>query len=223
MSTEETIRYVLSFLGGGVVSALIAWARESVAARRRGEVERLQSQLESLYGPLHFFTTQAVKLLALVNGIDTAYRIEYVGRKWSPEEATQEALKKETDTVINLGNRYVAKVDRNNDEIMKILESHWNLIDSDDTDVFARFEVDYIRMRTERGQDGGVSTPYRVLQHIGGISFMPPEFVARVSEKFQTKRVRLDRLLGYSRASIFGHAYQGIKVFWTWWKAGWRR
>jgi hypothetical protein len=195
MTTEEVIRYVLSFLGGGVVSGGMSWARETWSARRREEIDHLQRQLQLLYGPLHFFTTQAVELLDLANRFHATYTAEYVSQKFSQEPATQEALRQETQATLRLANQYVERVDRNNEKIMGILESNWNLIDSDDTEVFASFQVNYTRLRTERRPEGGVLTPDRVYRHIGDISFIRPEFINRVDEKFRGKRARLDRLL----------------------------
>src|SRR6267142_3611809 len=109
MSPDEIIRYVLSFLGGGVVAAIGNWIYASKSARRQSEMQYLLSQLQSLYGPLYFFTSQNEQLFKLYNDIHNAYSA-YFGRQRSQEPATQKALSTGAEATINLGNIYVRQV-----------------------------------------------------------------------------------------------------------------
>jgi hypothetical protein len=65
MPTEETVRYTLSFLGGGFIAAVGNWIYSNWSAGRAREVEWLREQLRLLYGPLFFFTSQNEELFKL--------------------------------------------------------------------------------------------------------------------------------------------------------------
>src|SRR5688572_30068939 len=73
MTFDEIVRLVASFLGGGVVAAVGNWLHASRTARRQREIDRLREQLERLYGPLFFFTTQNQQLFLLNDKIHAAY------------------------------------------------------------------------------------------------------------------------------------------------------
>jgi hypothetical protein len=45
------------------------------------------------------------------------------------------------------------------------------MIDPEDAEVFAQFEVDYTRLHTERSE-GRLLTPDRIFQYLGSISFI---------------------------------------------------
>jgi hypothetical protein len=74
MPFEEIIRYLLSFLGGGLVAAVGNWLHSSWSARRAREVEMLREQLRLVYGPLFFFTSQNEELFKLTDNVQNARR-----------------------------------------------------------------------------------------------------------------------------------------------------
>ena len=85
-------------------------------------------------------------------------------------------------------------VTKNNESILEILRNNYAYIDPEDVDVFRQIVVDYIRLKTEVDESGRLNTPLRIYEHIGSISFMQPEFIKRVKEKFNAKKTKLDSL-----------------------------
>jgi hypothetical protein len=62
-------------------------------------------------------------------------------------------------TVINgNSNEYVRQVNKNNEQIIKILEEHFSLIEPDDVEIYTQFGVDYTRMKTEIDDTGKLRT-----------------------------------------------------------------
>jgi hypothetical protein len=58
MTADGIIRYVLSFLGGGVISALGNWYYSARSARVARDVDLLREQHRLLYGPPYFLHTR---------------------------------------------------------------------------------------------------------------------------------------------------------------------
>src|ERR1039457_50696 len=114
MPAEEIIRYALSFLGGGIISAVGNWVYSSRSAHRAREVDLLREQNRLLYGPLFFFTSQNEALFKLAGHVNEVRREYFEGRKWSEEAQAQEILSKQHDATIQLGNTYVERVVKNN-------------------------------------------------------------------------------------------------------------
>ena len=144
MSPEEIIRFVSSFLGGGLVVAVGNWIHASRSARRDREIAWLQDQLRQLYGPLSFFTSQNEKLFELAGSVQQAHQATFTGQ-WSEDESRQRALEAMGEATTKLGNRYVERVVKNNAQVMTILETNWHLIDPADAEVFSTFQVNYMR------------------------------------------------------------------------------
>jgi len=195
MSTEEVIRLVFSFLGGGVAVAILDWIRSNRAEKREAKVKFLDEQIRSLYGPLYYFVSQNELLFELDSRFHGAYNQEYVNKKYSQQEYTQENLKKETQETINIRNLYAEEVEENNKKIKEILDNNYPYIDRDDISDFAKFSEHHIRLQKERDQNGRLKTPLRVYRHVGDISYLRPEFANRVKKKFFQKKDELDKLV----------------------------
>jgi len=191
MSTEEIIRLVFSFLGGGLVAGILTWVRTNRADRIGRRVAFLRAQIEHLYAPLHFFATQNRSFFELNAKLHEAYSLEFVEKKWSNNEATQESIRRQAAATLEVANEYISLVTRNNDRILEILRDNFAYIDDDDVDTFQRFMVDYTRMRTELDPEARLKTPFLIYKHVGEISFMRPEFIERVESKFREKRKKL--------------------------------
>lgn len=56
-------------------------------------------------------------------------------------------------------------------ESRRFCSQTWSMIDPEDAEVFAQFEVDYTRLHTERSE-GRLLTPDRIFQYLGSISFI---------------------------------------------------
>lgn len=183
---NNTLNLIVSFLGGGVVVAIFDWIRINKAEKRSRRLATLSEQLQNLYGPLYFFTSQNQRLFELNDSILKAYQKEYVEEEWSKDEHTQKNLKINTTTTLDLANAYVALATENNDKIIEILKNNYSFIDTDDVDVFQQFVVDYTRLKTERDETGRLKTPDAIYWYIGNISFMRPELIKKVRTKFNS-------------------------------------
>lgn len=194
MTIEEGIRLVISFLGGGVVAALFDLLRVSRSERKQRRIQRIQAQILNLYGPLQFFSSQNESYFELNKKFHEAYGAEFTGKQWSPDPTTQKNLDPETAKTLELANTYVRMVTANNDNILAVLRDNYAYIDPDDVEIFRQFTVDYIRMKTERDRSGHLTTPLRIYDHVGEISFMRPEFIETVKRKFYAKKEELESL-----------------------------
>lgn len=188
MSAEEIVRLIISFLGGGLVAGILNWARMHWAEKTSRKVEHLTKQIEYLYGPLYFFTSQNEKMFKLNDQFHGAYTVEYVNQQWSEDEHTQASIREEATKTIDLANTYVGVAKDNNNKIIEILTNNYAYIDSEDVDIFQQFVVDYTRLRNEINEEGTLVTPFRIYQRVGSISFMRPDFIERVKKKFIEKQ-----------------------------------
>lgn len=195
MTTEEIVRLIFSFLGGGLVAGLLDWFRSYRSEKRIRQVSALQNQIQNLYGPLHFFASQNESYFELNDKFLKAYKSEYEGQNWSKDEHTQANLRKETTQVLDIANAYIALVVRNNESILDVLRNNYAYIDPDDVDMVRQLIVDYTRLNTERDESGRLKTPIEIYNYVGEISFMRPEFIKRVKEKFDSKKKKLDELI----------------------------
>lgn len=189
MTTEQFIQYLMSFLGGGFVVAVGNWVNSAVATRKQREVEYLKAQLQALYGPLFFFTKQNEKLLVLCRSFSDAYIKEFESKDWSEDSHTQASVMKDAETTIEVSNQYIRRVVVNNERVMEVLEKGWYLIDANDIEEFAQFQVDFTRFKTE--VDGTLKTPYSIYRAIGEISYMRPSMIECVKQKNQAKETRV--------------------------------
>ena len=193
MTTEEWIRLVISFLGGGLIAGLLNWFRSITAERVNRRVDFLTEQLQSLYGPLYFFATQNERIGELGSAMSEAYEVEYCEPKWSNDEATRKSLKEETTKAIDIRNRYTEVTIENNDRMVDILVNNYSLIEPEDADLFQQFVIDVLRNRIETDDDQKLETPLRIYEHVGGIAFYRARFVDRIKERFAEKTSELDR------------------------------
>ena len=192
MTSEEIVRLIFSFLGGGLVASLLDWFRANRLEKKIRKVTALQAQIQNLYGPLQFFTSQNESYLELNQKFLEAYRTEYEGKNWSQEATTQKELERETTRALHIANVYLRMVTKNNENILEVLKNNYSYVDLEDIDVFGKLVVDYTRLKTEFDKSGHLNTPLRIYKHIGSISFMRPEFIKRVKEKFNSKKKQLD-------------------------------
>jgi len=195
MTTEQIIQLILSFLGGGVVVAVLDWVRTTQSERKARRIEHVRSQLQSLYGPLQFFTSQNARLFELNDNFQKAYTKEYVEKKWSQAESTQKRVSQWASETLQIANQYIELVLKNNVSILGILENHYALIEPADVEIFSRFVVDHTRMKIEIGEAGQLKTPFEIYEHLGEISFMRPEFIGAVEKRFKEKQIELGKLL----------------------------
>jgi len=180
---------IVSFVGGGTVSAIINWVRSSIAETKERSTKYIEQQLEKLYGPLYYLTLQSSKLFEIEKKLGDAYKVEYIDQKYSDDPVTRQRLREETDSVIELKNQYIEQVVKNNKKIIELLDNNFALIDADDVEIFINeFYEHFIRYQTEEiGK-----TPYMVYEHLGAISFLRPRFINRIKEKFDSKKSQFE-------------------------------
>lgn len=195
MTTEEIIRLIISFLGGGLISGIINWLRSHHSEKKAQKISNLQAKIQNLYAPLQFFALQNENYFELNKQFHAAYQIEYEGENLSRDETTHKHLEQESKLTLNIANKYIKMVTENNEKILEIIKNNYAYIDSDDVEVLSKFIVDYIRLKTETDDFGRLNTPLQIYEHIGSISFMRPEFITHIKEKFNTKKKELDALV----------------------------
>lgn len=185
--TIAWLALVVSFLGGGVASAVIT----ALVHRRRDEAERrlayLRRQVEELYGPLSFLTNQNGLLFSLYARLHEAYGDEYLKKDWSDDPSTQRTLKAETTVTLETANKYIHIVERNNESILALLTQKSFLLDASDTEIVNEFLIDMFRLKTECRDGGSLALPHRVYDHLGDISFMRPKFIDAIKERYERK------------------------------------
>lgn len=142
-----------------------------------------------------FFASQNKSYFELNNKFHAAYQTEYVGQNWSDDDLTQERLGEATSKTLDIANAYIRIVTQNNERILDVLRNNYSYIDPDDVEVFRQLVVDYTRLKTEVDESGRLNTPLEIYEHIGDISFMRPEFIGRVEEKFNSKKKELESLI----------------------------
>jgi hypothetical protein len=195
MNAEEIARLIFSFLGGGLVAAILNWVRVSQSERSARRLEFIRMQLQDLYGPLQFFTSSNARFFELNRKFHNAYKLEYIEKTWSQQYNTQERVKEEANQTIDIANQYIERVVQNNERILEILINNYSLIEPSDTEIFAQFIIDYTRYKTEIDKAGRLETPFRIYEQLGDISFMRPEFIEAVDRQFKEKKAKLEKLL----------------------------
>lgn len=188
---DEIVKVIISFLGGGVIAGLISWARIARSERENRKSEYIKSQVNNLYGPLYFFTSQNVQLLALNRNLMTAYDIEYIDKNWSLDPQTRKNLNEETSATINIANSYVKNIVDNNEKIVELLQKNSEYIDPEDNEIFHRVVIDNIRLNVETKESGELITPFMVYKSVGKISYLREDFKDIVMSKFLVKNKEL--------------------------------
>ncbi|MFA4887921.1 MAG: hypothetical protein WC595_06945 [Candidatus Nanoarchaeia archaeon] len=183
----DTSQLIASSLGGGILVALINWARTARSERASRKHNFLKDQITKVYGPLYFFASLTEALFALNDKFHNAYKEHFVNQEWSNDNYTQETLRKEADATLQLANYYVGMVRDNNAKIVDVLRENYAFIDSEDTEVFQRFVIDYLRMEKEFSSDNPVKTPFEVYLKVGEISYSRTEFLDLVKRRFSEK------------------------------------
>ena len=191
----DTLTFLTSFLGGGILGALINWVGAERSKKKEREINFLDRQIRELYGPLYYFTAQAEKLFELNERLHDAYKKEYIDTTYSSDKGTTKILGEETSQTLGIANKYISYTQNNNDKIKEVLDRSYSLIDPEDIDIFLMFFEHYVRLNTELDEDGKLNTPPRIYKHIGDISFLRPEVIKRIKEKFFSKKSRVEKLL----------------------------
>jgi hypothetical protein len=185
------LQLIISFLGGGILVALINWARTSRSERAARKHEFLKEQMTKVYGPLFFFVGITEALFALNDKFHKAYEEHFVDQKWSSDPHTRENLSKEIKVTLEIANHYVRIVRDNNSKVMDILRDNYAYIDPEDTEVFQQFIIDHLRMEREFKAEEPLETPLKIYLKVGEISYSRKEFMELVKKRFAEKNKAL--------------------------------
>ena len=189
----EALTTIITFLGGSILSTGIQYVRAARSEHKQHLSSYTNSQIDKLYGPLYFYTSQNEKLFELSRKILEAHST-YFDREWSQSPQTQKSVLEESTNTIALSNSYVEQVVRNNDEILTILRSNFGFADMDDVEIFTQFSIDVIRLKNEVEGEKMKGIPLNIYRIVGDISYSRPEFLRRVKDKFAAKQEQLKRL-----------------------------
>ena len=180
---------LISFIGGGTVSAILNWIRSNRAEFREREAKYLELQLIKLYGPLYNLTLQNKKMLEIEREFREVYKTEYIDTQYSDDQRTRELVSKEANKTIELQNKYISLIIENNRKIKELLDSNFVYLDTEDVDPYLNFFYEhYTRYQTEIDEQGLV-TPFSIYQQIGDVSFVRPEFMESVEKKYKKKKI----------------------------------
>lgn len=166
MNNENIVRLIFSFLGGGIVVAILNWIRANRAEKKERKIDFLDEQIRRLYGPLYYFVCQSEKLFELNKRFMDAYNKEFIGKKFSEDPHTQETIGKRINETIGIANSYIDEVEKNNEKIKEILDANYSYIDHDDIDIFTKFYEHHIRLLKERDEEKRIKTPFPIYSAI---------------------------------------------------------
>jgi hypothetical protein len=185
----------LSLLVGGFAGTVITQINGYFAERKDRKIRFLDEQLRKLYAPLFYFVSQSEKLFDLNKRFNSAYTKEYIEKQWSLAQSTQDHLEKVTNDTLEIANKYIKLVEENNKKIKKILDDNYSFIDPDDIELLLLFYENYVRLETEIDEKGVLKTPFRIYKDVGDISFLRPDIIEKIKDKFITKKSELERLV----------------------------
>ena len=194
MSVDSIIQITISFVGGGVAGSFISvWSNLRVQKKSK-RIEQIRLQLENFYGPITFLSNWNAKLLEIAGKFEKAYEAEFIQKQYSSNEFTQKAVRDLASETIKIENQYVQQTKTNNERIVLLLEKNYSFIDPDDVEIVSRFLIDYVRMKTEVTEEGTI-TPRNIYQHLGGISFIHPDFINAMESRFRKLKNELHKLI----------------------------
>lgn len=191
---KDMLQLIISFLGGGILVALINWARTSKSERTSRKHDFVKEQITKVYGPLYFFVGITETLFTLNDKFHKAYNEHFVDQTWSTDPHTRENLRKKTDATLQIANHYVGIVRDNNSKIMDLLRENYAYIDPEDTEVFQQFIVDHLRMEREFKAEQPLETPFEIYLKVGEISYARKEFLGLVKKRFVKKNKAIKSL-----------------------------
>jgi len=186
MEYQTALNFLLSFLGGGLVAAALNWAREARSERRAMKADRVRMQLQKLYGPLFFVTSQAEKILEVSQKHSEGYKIQYIERKLGTRE--------EATTAIEVNNQYSRKLNELANQAAEIMRGAYAYIEPKDSVAFQNIVVDTVRFSIEQDESGKLRTPFEIYQHVGDMYFFRGDFISLINRRFNEMRSELVEL-----------------------------
>ena len=193
MSTQEILRLVFSFIGGGAVAAVVGWMQQAGVEKKRRRAEYLRDQLRNLYGPLDMLIRFNDRLVQLNKDVITAYRDEISGKAPSKEEVIKARTERMLQT-IGVQNEYGQQMRENNEKLLELARDNWCFIDCEDMDDVLEFIGHILRLKTEMSEEKGKGLPWQVQMRMPEIRIWDPEFAKKIRARCEAKRDELRRL-----------------------------
>jgi hypothetical protein len=183
MELSTLLSFFLSFLGGGLVAATLNWIRVARSESRALRANRVRQQLDKLYGPLFFVTSQANKILEISRRHSEGFRIEYIESKSGASDEVMAA--------IDVDNEYAKELHNLAKEASVIMRGAYSYIDPEDVGVFQDVVIDALRLTIEREDCGKMKTPLEIYEHVGEMHFFRESFIMLIEQRFIEMRKEL--------------------------------
>jgi hypothetical protein len=136
--------------------AVVTWAMQLRKDRVSRHADRLLQQLEKLYGPLYFYTTENGDLAKTSYGMNEAHKALYEG----DVQLAPPIVEKESERTLTIRDKFGDKLIKNNARIARVITKHWHLIIPADAARFQEFVREWNRYNLEHG------LPSRVRDHM---------------------------------------------------------
>ena len=173
--------WVSAAIAGGLIVALGNWVIAARREKRERRISVLREQIQHLYGPIYCLVLQNKACFQSSVDISKASKEVYSGKNWAP--LALKTVEKEINNTIDVQNKYVEPVMRNNEKIMNILDNNIHFAEIEDYEKFAIFMKDYHRLQIEINTDKGL--PFAVAIKLPEISFMDPNFTDMIERRFR--------------------------------------
>ncbi len=180
----ELTKTLFTFLGGGLVGALINWYRTSKSDRILRHNQYTSEQINKLYGPVYFLVCQNEVLTDISDKYTKAIKKEILDVDWSKEEETRKQVRSDLDKSIELSNYYIGLTHQNNKEILDILKTQFQFINPADIELCKKYIADFLRMEREFKQTDMLDAPLGIYESVGPVHFMREDFASLFQVRF---------------------------------------
>lgn len=177
-----------TFFSGSFVGSLLQNYFQSKKEKLERKTQFLEQQLR-LYGPLYSLVVQNEDAFGRIEEIRNVAKKEFTGRvSDDPRFKGQETRTDEIEQTIDVQNAHIKEtVLVNNEKMSQLLSENLQLVDPDDIELVTQFFRDYNYYKVEVPEDKGTRLPVLIALNISEISFMRPELIDRVKQKFVVK------------------------------------
>jgi len=186
------------FIGSAILNFYVLNENKKLNKNNR-IFSNLQAQLHNLYAPLNFLVCENENTIDLYDKYHKEYLARYENKNWSHDEVTQEAIRIESQKLLEVANHLISKyVVENNEKIISLIRENSSYIENDDIEIFNKFIEHYKRLKTEYNEAGKLIIPYEIYKKVGNVSYMDPDFIGRVKERYSQKRHKIDSYISES-------------------------
>jgi hypothetical protein len=160
-----------------LVVAAVTWVMQLRKDRVTRHADRLLQQLQSLYGPLYFYTSENGDLARTSYGMNEAHKVLYEGESG----LAPPIVERESDRTLAIRDKFGDKLLKNNARIARIITKHWPLIVPSDADRLQEFIREWNRYNLEHG------LPSRVRKQMNtqGVLLYSQLFTDHIAKRFK--------------------------------------